>query len=118
MNPSSSSAQVDEMAAQKAGERSAPFAAELFGRAVATAAADSNVFISPYSVGTALALTLEGAKGDTAGQLKKAIGYPHDYPLEKLHHDVTSLINAVRIPTDRKIAHPAILPPLHPLSLV
>lgn len=83
------------MAAQKAGERSAPFAAELFGRAVATAAADSNVFISPYSVGTALALTLEGAKGDTAGQLKKAIGYPHDYPHEKLHHDVTSLINAL-----------------------
>jgi serine protease inhibitor len=88
--------QVDYVAAQRAGEVSIPFAAELFGRVASAAKADANVFVSPYSVGTALALTLEGAKGDTAGQLKKAIGYGPDHDPQKLHHDIVSLIYSVR----------------------
>lgn len=84
--------QIDYVAAQRAGEVSIPFAAELFGRVASAAKADANVFVSPYSVGTALALTLEGAKGDTAGQLKKAIGYGPDHDPQKLHHDIVSLI--------------------------
>jgi serpin B len=88
--------QIDDVAAQRAGEVSIPFAAELFGRVASAAKADANVFVSPYSVGTALALTLEGAKGDTAGQLKKAIGYGPDHDPQKLHHDIASLIYSVR----------------------
>jgi hypothetical protein len=93
--------QIDNVAAQRAGEVSIPFAAELFGRVASAAKADANVFVSPYSVGTALALTLEGAKGDTAGQLKKAIGYGPDHDPQKLHHDIVSLIYSVRFSSTR-----------------
>jgi serpin B len=53
------------------------------------------VFISPYSVGTALANTLAGAKGETARQLKKAIGYRPDDDPAKLHHEILSLTTAL-----------------------
>jgi serpin B len=88
--------QEDDSAAQRAGELSVPFAATLFHRVTAATAQDANVFVSPYSVWTALALTLQGAQGDTAAQLKKAIGYETDYDPLNLHHDVVSLFQAVR----------------------
>jgi serine protease inhibitor len=89
MNP-----HTDSVAAQRAGESSVAFAAALFGRVAA--AADANVFMSPYSVGAGLALTMEGAKGDTAGQLKKALGYASGHDMEQLHHDLVSLIHSVQ----------------------
>jgi serpin B len=88
---------VDDVAAAlRAGELSIPFAAELFGRVAAAAKEDANVFVSPYSIVTALAIALEGARGDTAAQLKKAIGYGPDHDAQKLHHDILSLLQAVR----------------------
>jgi len=37
--------------------------------------ADDNVFFSPYSVFVALAMTYEGARGDTAEQMKDVLGF-------------------------------------------
>jgi len=36
---------------------------------------DENVFFSPYSIFTALAMTYEGARGDTAAQMKNVLGF-------------------------------------------
>jgi serpin B len=36
---------------------------------------DNNVFISPFSVSTALAMTLNGANGETNEEIKKILGY-------------------------------------------
>ena len=37
---------------------------------------EGNVFFSPYSISTALAMTYEGAKGETADQIKDVFHYP------------------------------------------
>jgi serpin B len=37
-----------------------------------------NIFFSPYSISTALAMTYEGAKGQTAQEIKKVFHYPED----------------------------------------
>jgi serpin B len=37
--------------------------------------ADDNVFFSPYSIFVALAMTYEGARGDTAEQMKNVLGF-------------------------------------------
>ncbi len=36
---------------------------------------DGNVFISPYSISTALAMTYEGAKGETAEEIRNVFGF-------------------------------------------
>jgi len=35
-----------------------------------------NIFFSPYSISTALAMTYEGARGDTASEMQKALHFP------------------------------------------
>jgi len=84
-------------AALQAGQRSASFATALFKHTAAKPSnRDKNVFLSPFSVGTALALAMQGAQGETANQLKLAVGYgPHDEP-EKIHHEVVNLVTQVR----------------------
>jgi len=48
-------------------------------------AADGNLFFSPYSVSTALAMTYAGARGDTERQMAQALWYPTSKEvLEKL----------------------------------
>ncbi len=39
---------------------------------------DGNIFFSPYSISTALAMTYEGAKGQTAEEMKKVFHFPDD----------------------------------------
>ena len=50
---------------------------------------DSNIFLSPYSIFVALAMTYEGARGDTAGQMKNVLGFEQN--------DVVSLCSFGRI---------------------
>jgi serine protease inhibitor len=90
---------TDHAAAQRAGEASISFAAELFRRAT-EADQTSNVFVSPLSVVTALALALEGAQGDTAAQIQKALGFALDHDAHTLHGDVAALMQAVPFPLD------------------
>lgn len=44
---------------------------------------DGNLFFSPYSISTALAMTYAGASGDTAGQMAAALHF--SLPPERLH---------------------------------
>lgn len=39
---------------------------------------DKNIFYSPYSISTALAMTFEGARGDTAGEMQKIFNFPKE----------------------------------------
>ncbi len=45
--------------------------------------ADKDLFLSPHSVSIALAMTYAGARGETAGEMKKALHF--DLPDERLH---------------------------------
>ena len=63
------------------------FALELYGK---LAAKDGNLFLSPYSISTALAMTYAGAKGQTADQMAKTLHYT--LPENKLHSAFASLI--------------------------
>src|SRR5258708_424724 len=48
------------------------FALELYGK---LADKDGNLFLSPYSISTALAMTYAGAKGQTAAEMAKTLNY-------------------------------------------
>src|SRR4051794_41104090 len=47
------------------------FACDLYARLAK--GGEGNLFCSPYSIETALAMTLAGAKGETAGQMAKVL---------------------------------------------
>lgn len=49
------------------------FALDLYAK---VRAKDGNLFLSPYSISTALGMTYAGAKGDTASQMQKALHFP------------------------------------------
>lgn len=51
------------------------FALDLYGR-LARGDADANLFFSPLSIETALAMTHEGARGATAAEIEKALRFP------------------------------------------
>jgi serine protease inhibitor len=51
------------------------FAFDLYGQ-LAKAKADKNLFFSPYSLSVALAMAAEGARGETAEQMGKALRFP------------------------------------------
>src|ERR1700731_4429765 len=44
---------------------------------------DGNLFFSPYSISTALAMTRAGARGDTAAEMDKVLNFT--LPQERLH---------------------------------
>ncbi len=44
---------------------------------------DSNLFFSPYSISTALAMTYEGAKGQTAEEMQSVFHFPKDAELRR-----------------------------------
>ena len=56
------------------------FALDLYGQ---VRAQDGNLFLSPYSISTALAMTYGGARGETAVQMAKALRF--NLPQDKLH---------------------------------
>ncbi|KAF0308530.1 Leukocyte elastase inhibitor B [Amphibalanus amphitrite] len=53
-------------------------AASRLYRVLAEAAGDDNVFLSPFSIATALSMAFGGAGGDTALQLRQALSLPED----------------------------------------
>lgn len=63
------------------------FALEIYGKLAET---DGNLFLSPYSISTALAMTYAGAREQTAQQMAKTLHYT--LPEEKLHAAFAALI--------------------------
>jgi len=60
------------------------FAFDLYARLkehLAVKEADGNLFFSPYSISTALAMTYAGARGDTARQMATVLKFPSDTSL-------------------------------------
>ncbi len=57
---------------QKQCEGNTAFACDLYAR-LKSEAGDANVFFSPYSISTALAMTSAGARGETEAQMAKAL---------------------------------------------
>lgn len=77
----------DQEGVQMVVEANNQFALEMFAQ---VSEQDSgNVFFSPYSVSTALAMTYEGARGETADQIRSVFHYPED--------DMTRRYNFARI---------------------
>ena len=63
------------------------FALELYGE---LAAKDGNLFLSPYSISTALAMTYAGANGQTAEQMRDTLHYT--LPDDRLHAAFATMI--------------------------
>jgi len=57
--------------------------------------ADENIFFSPYSISTALALTYEGAKGTTADEIRSVFHFPeNDAVRQNGYRDLISDLNS------------------------
>jgi serpin B len=54
------------------------FAFDLYSRLNGGKNADANLFFSPFSISSALALTYEGAKGQTADEIRSVFFFPSD----------------------------------------
>ena len=57
---------------------------------------EGNMFLSPYSVSTALAMTYAGARGNTATQMAQTLQFP--LPAEQLHPAMGGLIDQLNDP--------------------
>src|SRR5438067_1445005 len=66
------------------------FALELYGK---LREKDGNLFVSPYSISSALAMTYAGARGKTADEMAKTLHF--DLTNEKLHPAFGALIKEV-----------------------
>jgi len=78
------------------------FAMDLYGR---LRSQDGNLFFSPYSISTALAMTYGGARGETAKQMAQTLHF--DLPTDKLHPAFAGLeasLNAVQQKGQVKLA--------------
>lgn len=54
---------------------------------------DGNVFFSPYSISSAIAMTYEGARGQTAEEIQKVFHFPNDR--EKMRSDFVDIYNGL-----------------------
>lgn len=79
---------VTEAEKRAAGEAINAFAVDLYGK---LAAKPGNLFVSPYSVSTALAMTYGGARGNTAAEMAKVL---HLDALGERSHDVCGALIA------------------------
>lgn len=60
-----------------------------------------NLFFSPFSISTALAMTYEGAKGDTATEMRDILGFPEDEGKRLV--GFKSLIESLTQPNDKYV---------------
>ncbi len=67
------------------------FALDLYAR---LSSEDGNLFLSPYSISTALAMTYAGARGNTAIQMTNVLHYPLEQ--ERLHPALAALESSVK----------------------
>ncbi|MBN1433070.1 MAG: serpin family protein [Methanomicrobiaceae archaeon] len=54
------------------------FAFDVYKKIASENSGDDNLFLSPFSISSALALTYEGAKGETADQIKSVFHFPEN----------------------------------------
>src|SRR5262249_42177250 len=73
------------------------FALELYGW---LREKDGNLFFSPYSIETALAMTYAGARGETAEQMAKTLHY--DLPNDREHAAFAALIKQINAPGEKR----------------
>ncbi|XP_069462602.1 alpha-1-antiproteinase-like [Ambystoma mexicanum] len=86
------------MACQKVASANTQFAFEIY-KHVAAAAGAENIFFSPVSISTALAMLSLGARSETLGQLMKGLGFrPGEVPSKELHASFQHLIQALNSP--------------------
>jgi len=71
---------VDEEGAKLVAEPNNAFAVDLYAK---LKDAEGNLFFSPLSISTALAMTYAGARGDTAAQMAQVLHF--DLPQDRLH---------------------------------
>jgi serpin B len=65
------------------------FALELYGKLKDK---EGNMFLSPYSISTALAMTYAGAKNETEKQMAKTLQFPTENGIEQLHKTFGEII--------------------------
>ncbi len=70
------------------------FACSLYREIVDTTAASENVFVSPSSISTVMAMTYAGARGDTASEMADALQFT--LPNAALHPAMNALTQALR----------------------
>lgn len=92
-------ADPSDVAAAAKGERE--FALDLYGQLKGQT---GNLFFSPYSISTALAMTRAGAKGDTAAEMDKALHFTlppdrQDAAFAALLHTVNAAAHGCRLST-------------------
>ncbi len=71
------------------------FAFDIYEKIASEKSEDDNLFLSPFSISSAFALTYEGAKGETAEEIKTVFHFPGD--IEDLRNgflDINTGINA------------------------
>ena len=91
------SVRADEPAVAAVVRGNNAFALDLYAK---LRAEDGNLFFSPYSISTALAMTYAGARGDTADEMDKTLHFT--LPQERLHPAFAALIKAVNGDADKK----------------
>jgi serine protease inhibitor len=70
------------------------FAFEIF-KQINTVESDKNVFISPFSISTALAMLYQGARGDTKEEIAKTLNY-HGIDISELNSEYKYLLNYLK----------------------
>jgi len=72
------------------------FALDLYGQ---LSGEKGNLFLSPYSISSALAMTYQGARGETAKEMKKTLAFSAD---DKLHPGFLALNDQINGSPDKK----------------
>lgn len=88
----SSEKSVDNLSVAEVTEANNKFALDFYG--YLNEEQPGNIFFSPFSISVALAMTYEGARGQTAEEIKKVFHYPDDINvLRQGYADIICLIN-------------------------